>query len=183
MAFGDEIGGFRFVKPRNLARDDLLDDVMQEVVSTSKLDDSFTRSLTGIFKATTQLEIVKISNLLDRTLQIEGLKEEDAPAKWKDLRKNVETLFIENRDFGKSLQRLLQDAKTLQNIGSGFLKKIRSQLFVPLKSYASSIKGLSTEQKKELEADLKLIDLNLSSTGLEALTRQSSQRDNDWLRK
>jgi hypothetical protein len=183
MAFGDEIGGFRFVKPKNLARDDLLDDALGDVMQPSKLDDNLTRSLTRIFKATTQLELVKISNLLDKTLQIEGLKEEDAPAKWKDLRKSLETLFIENRDFGKSLQRLLQDAKTLQNIGSGFLKKIRSQLFTPLKTYISSIKGLSVEQKKELEDDLKLLDLNLSSTGLEASTRQSSQRDSDWIRK
>lgn len=134
MAFGDEIGGFRFVKTKNLARDDLLDDDMEEVMQTSKLDNHFTRSLTGIFKATTQLDLVKISNILDKTLQIEGLKEEDAPAKWKDLRKNLETLFIENRDFGKSLQRLLQDAKTLQNIGSGFLKKNSFSAFCSLKS-------------------------------------------------
>ena len=177
MPFGDEIGGFKYIRPQSTDDDQILDAQNNDQdASPSSIDSHFSRSITSVTRSVSQLVIVQISNLLDEVLNVQENKDDKVPPQWKQLRIALEKLFIENRDLGKSINRLLKDARSAQNIGSSFLRKVRSELFTPLKNYIGSDPTIPDESKQGFVDQLNMIDLNLSTSSLELLKKEALQK-------
>lgn len=160
MAFGDDIGGFKYVNPNktgNNQASDTLDEIFiqRKDYSGSSLDNSWTRRITGVTRLATQSELSRLSKILEKCLPA-NISEVSIPDKWKELRTKLEELFLENLDLGKSIDRGGHDILKLRAPGTGFAKKILSELLEPLKEYSLNEPSVPEDNKEYIK---KILDV------------------------
>jgi len=165
MAFGDDIGGFKYVNPKktgNQEASNTFDElfIQKQDYSGSSLDNSWTRRITGVTRVGTQAELHRLSKVLEKCLP-EGIDENSIPGKWKELRVKLEELFLENRDLGKSIDRGKRDVSNFKKPGTEFIKKIYSELVHPLRAYIRFEPSVPAEKKEYLEDRVVSISVDL----------------------
>lgn len=164
MAFGNDIGGFKYVDPKNLrgSSEELLDNTSGQYhnYTGSSLDNSWTRRITGVTRLATQAELSRLSKVLEECLP-EGITASAIPDKWKELRVKLEELYLENRDLGKSIDRGKRDILKFRAPGTEFFNKIRSELLEPLKDYFINESSVPEGNKEHIKKMLHAADLSL----------------------